>query len=285
MVGEPLSKSISPESPGFPAVVAELQRRLGASFVGRWLTLCGYLGERLQQLQLTTLDQYAERLRQGDASELRRVLELVTNGETYFFRQPQQLAFLTASVLPQLVQATPKTRSRVIWSAGCSSGEEVYTLAALALESGLFRDGSVRIVGSDIVAERLEKARQGYFSESSFRATNAEFSARHFSQTTRGALVGQSLRDICEFHQMNLLDESATSSVAQADIIFCRNVLIYMDDEARKLVETNLLSRLAAGGWLFLGPGERLLHVGAEFESLSARSVDAYRHLAHGGTA
>jgi chemotaxis protein methyltransferase CheR len=182
-----------------------------------------------------------------------------------------------------------RQRRRVrIWSAGCSTGEEAYTIAILLLESGLFagrrdEDGwDVRVYGSDLSKQCITAARRGVYGPSSFRSTEIAVRDKWFTEEGENAWsVAAEARALCHFGQMNLLDEERTHLVGRCDIIFCRNVLLYFDAGVRRRVISMFYDRLVPGGVLLLGHAESLLNVSTAFELLHLQEDLVYRKPAH----
>jgi chemotaxis protein methyltransferase CheR len=178
-----------------------------------------------------------------------------------------------------------KQRKRLhVWSAGCSTGEEAYTIAMLILESGLFEGWEVRVYGSDLSKKCIAAARRGVYGPTSFRTTTPEAKRAWFGLQSKhdaagGELYGVSAeaRALCHFGQMNLLDEERTHLVGRCDVIFCRNVLIYFDGPSRKRVIDMFHERLVQGGVLLLGHAESLLNVSTAFELLHLKEDLVYR--------
>jgi chemotaxis protein methyltransferase CheR len=237
------------------------------------------LRERLAILKLTTFAEYYQYLRFHPLApaEWEEAIELLTTNETYFFREDYQLRSFRAEVLPALA-ALAKTRKRVsIWSAGCSTGEEVYTVAILLVESGLFHGWDVRVYGSDISKRCVAAARRGVYGAAAFRAMPEDLKRRYFTEKSDGLYVHERIRALCHFGQMNLLDEEKARLLGRADAVFCRNVLIYFDAYARKRVIDIFHERLYPGGVLLLGHSESLLNVSTAFELLHLREDLVYR--------
>jgi chemotaxis protein methyltransferase CheR len=237
------------------------------------------LGERLAELELTTFDEYYKYLRfsgRRDA-ELDEAIELLTTNETYFNRQEYQLRAFRDELLPRLAD-TNSTRKRLqIWSAGCSTGEEAYTIAILIHMSGLFRDWEIRIVGSDISKRAVATARRGLYKGSSFRVMPDALRHEYFDETPDGWEVVEHVRKLCHFGQLNLLDAGKSSIVGRVDAIFCRNVLIYFDMRSKRRVIDNLYERLVPGGFLLLGHSESLLNLSTAFELVHLKEDLVYR--------
>ena len=236
------------------------------------------LRERLAVHHLTSFSAYYQRLFQnGGRAELDEAIELVAIHETYFFREEYQLTALKNEILPMLLSDTG-SRSRIsIWSAGCSTGEEVYSIAIAAREASLLSGREIRIFGSDISRRCLAAARRGVYGSSAFRATPADIRRRYFIDRSDGAHVSDEIRSMCSFGQLNLLDTPRTAIVGKVDVIFCRNVLIYFDDASRRRVIETFYERLSPGGFLLLGHSESLLNVSTAFELVHLRDDLVYR--------
>ncbi len=238
------------------------------------------LRERLRALDLPTFLDYYHYLkyRSEGPAELERAAELLTTNETYFFREEFQLKAFRDEILPALYERLEaQGRRRLsVWSAGCSSGEEVYTLAMLIEHSGLFDGWDVRIFGNDISRRVLRVARSATYGSSSFRAMPKEFEG-YFSRTPEGRQVVSRIRAMCHFGHLNLLDYGRTAIVGRVDVIFCRNVLIYLDAGSRRKVIDTFYERLVPGGFLLLGHSESLLNLSTAFELAHLKGDLAYR--------
>ncbi len=201
-----------------------------------------------------------------DAQELSYLYELLTTKETYFFRQEYQLRAFVDEVLPLIASEGSDAGRLTIWSAGCSSGEETYTLAMLLSESRLLSGWKIRILGTDLCASNIEHANRGVYRTSSFRSTTEEQRERFFTPVEGGWSVRKELRRMVHFSVGNLMEHGDARRVGRVDIIFCRNVLIYFDEEARRGVTELFFERLLPGGYLFLGHSESLLNTRTQFE-------------------
>jgi chemotaxis protein methyltransferase CheR len=260
------------------------------------------LRERLMVLKLASFTEYHHYLRFGVHAEAEwdEAVDLLTTNETYFFREDRQLRAFQNELLPLLHGGARPARRLSIWSAGCSTGEEAYTIAILVHQSGQFfprrrlasgqgwpfagaptnGDGDaswdVRVYGSDISRRCVAAARRGVYGESSFRATPDELRRAFFQERHDGWHVAETIRQMCHFGQVNLLDDRA-HVFGRADVIFCRNVLIYFDARARKAAIEMLYDRLNPGGVLLLGHSESLLNVSTAFELLHLKEDLVYR--------
>ncbi len=196
-----------------------------------------------------------------DGAAWNRLVSLATIGETYFFRHREQLDAFRRVGLPALMEARRSLEPLILraWSAGCSSGEEAYSLAIMLEEALPDRARwQVRVVGSDIDGEALERARAGVYGRWAFRAGGDE-RARWFRPVPGGEQIEGRIRDLVAFERHNLADPGATLPIAlggPADLVVCRNVTIYMSPEATRSVAARLYDALAPGGWLLVGPVE-----------------------------
>jgi chemotaxis protein methyltransferase CheR len=206
-------------------------------------------------------------------AEFDQVFDLVTTNETYFFREPAQLQAFTEEIVPDLLSRKPVKKIR-IWSAGCSSGEEPYTLAMLLQEAGWYDHAAFEIFASDINQQVLSKARKGLYRENAFRATPPAIRERYFRREPDGAVwrIADEIRNRVSFGRLNLYDEARVSLLGHLDVVFCRNVIIYFDDASKKVVVTNFYNRLIETGYLLLGHSESLISLSTQFK---------LRHLKH----
>jgi chemotaxis protein methyltransferase CheR len=237
------------------------------------------LAPRLQALGLATYADYHRFLRFDPArgAELDDAIDLLTTNETYFYREPLQLAAFALEILPELARTRATERRLRILSAGCSTGEEVYTLAVLVKDSRLFERWDVEIVGCDISRRCVAQARAGAYGEHAFRTPEAEPMRRWFHLRGGKWVVHDSIRQMVRFGRENLLDARALAGVSRVDVLLCRNVMIYFDVSARKQVLRTFHSKLRDGGWLLLGHSESLVNLTADFEMVHLQSDLVYR--------
>ena len=237
------------------------------------------LRERLVVLNITTFAEYYQYLRFSPLApaEWDGLVELFTTNETYFFREDFQLRAFRDELLPVFAERGKSKRRLSVWSAGCATGEEAYTIAILVHESGLFDGWEVRVFGSDISKRCVTAARRGVYGAPSFRVMSVDMRRQHFIERADGAHVADRIRAMCHFGQLNLLDEEKARILGRVDAIFCRNVLIYFDTQARRRVIDNFHDRLYPGGVLLLGHSESLLNVSTAFELLHLKEDLVYK--------
>ncbi|HET8675883.1 MAG TPA: protein-glutamate O-methyltransferase CheR [Blastocatellia bacterium] len=230
---------------------------------------------RLRLRGLSSFEVYESSL---DDPEMEEILDAVAVHETYFFREQQQLKIFSEQILPELIGARMPLK---IWSAGCSTGEEAYTIEMLLAEQGLLDHGLVSLTASDLSRRVVESGVRGVYSQSSFRTTDPIFREKYFVLESQGAWrVREELRALIKFEQFNLMQLNSHGWEATPpggfDLIFCRNVLMYFDETAVKRSLASLHSMLAEGGYLLLGHAESLMPLGTGF-----KPVQFGRELVH----
>jgi len=224
------------------------------------------LADRLAATGAGDFAAYFGRLR-SEPEEREALINAVTVNETYFYREEHQLACLSRSLLPDLITTRrPGDRIR-IWSAPCSTGEEAYSIAIWLLENWRLVDAyNIEIVGSDIDTRVLEAAREGLFGERALSRLSPELIETYFGPVRRHRReIIQDLKESVTFNQANLIDGPGLAAQGIFDVIFCRNVLIYFDDESRQIAARNLYDRLAPGGYLCLGHTESMSRISDRF--------------------
>ena len=257
-----------------------LAQRTGLSFAAdARASIERRLRERLAIVGAPTFGEYYQYLRFNPraAAEWEEAIDLLTTNETYFFREDYQLRSFSTEVLPMLHEQAKARKRLALWSAGCSTGEEAYTIAMLVVQSGLFDGWEVKIFGSDISKRCIATARRAVYGPSSFRSTPPEAKRAYFVERPEGLHVVERIKSLCHFGQMNLLDSERTRLLGRIDAIFCRNVLIYFDPHARRRTIEMFHERLYQGGVLLLGHSESLLNVTTAFELLHLREDLVYR--------
>ncbi|MEA2464196.1 MAG: chemotaxis protein methyltransferase CheR [Acidobacteriota bacterium] len=226
------------------------------------------LSPRARELNFDSFQKYFYFLQydpRADA-EFDQIFDLVTTNETYFFREPAQLTAFIDEIIPDLLSRKALKKIR-IWSAGCSSGEEPYSLAMLLQEAGWYDHAAFEIFASDINQQVLGKARKGQYRENAFRATTPALREKYFTKDTESTWrVKDEIRNRVSFGRLNLYDEARVSLLGHLDVVFCRNVIIYFDDSSKKVVVKNFYNRLVEGGYLLLGHSESLISLSTQFK-------------------
>ncbi len=235
---------------------------------------------RVRELGLSSFAAYHYLLRsQGSDDELGHLIDEVTTNETYFFRERRQLDALLSEILPEAMLGR---RARgggpvTIWSAGCSSGEEPYSVAMLALEAGLLPGADFRLYASDISRRMLRKAREGIYREASFRETEPHLRDRYFQEKDGRYLLSEPVKRLVDFIHLNLVDRAKMVLLGGMDVILCRNVIIYFDTETKQQVIETFHEKLRPGGHLLLGHAESLINLSTAFDLRSLRADLVYQ--------
>jgi chemotaxis protein methyltransferase CheR len=210
--------------------------------------------------------------------EMSEIVDILTVNETYFFREKGQLKAFIDEICVELGALKRNERKLRIWSAGCSSGEEPYTVAMLLLEKPeLFTGWQIEIIGSDINQKVLQAARRGVYRRNSFRTMDDYFLGKYFDETPEGYAIRDEVKRLVSFSSLNLMDAFRARFVARVDVIFCRNVLIYFHPEAKKKVIDMFYERLQDGGYLLLGHAESLMNVSTAFSLKHLRNDLVYQ--------
>lgn len=229
------------------------------------------LSRRVEQRLLRSFREYEQFLRYDPHrdDEFSELVELLTTQETYFFRERYQMDALTREVLPEILERKKKTGNRTlrIWSAGCSTGEEPYTLAIVLSLCPLLRGWEWEVFASDISRNALQKARNAVYRPHSFRGEMPPEAARYFRPADGGLQeVVPEIRARVNFSAINLLDKDRLTLVRRLDAVFCRNVIIYFDSSTKRKVADLFYEKLEPGGFLFLGHSESLINLSTKFE-------------------
>ncbi len=225
--------------------------------------------------------EYLDRLTIGAArdTELHQLLNEITIGETYMFRHPAQLDALTTVVLPQIMQqkAALGLKRLRLWSAGCSTGEEPYTLAMFLLEEKQLAGWTFEILATDLNTRSLEASKAGIYGEYALRNTSPALRRKYFKDAGDKKLeVSDVLRSHVRFDRVNLSDDSKMVFLKGIDVIFCCNVLIYFDLASKKKVVQHFFTNLLPGGYFFLGHAESLFQVDEAFKLVHFPGTTAY---------
>jgi len=238
---------------------------------GIWLAahktalLTGRLSRRLRLLGLSSMAEYYQLVVQSDQQHERAImLDCITTNETHFFREPRRFEFLAQSVFPrwkQQAEAGQRQKRIRIWSAGCSTGEEPYSLAMMLLKHFGDEGWDLEVLGTDISTRVLEKARAALFPIDKSKEIPKDYLHAYMLKGTKdqeGLMnVAPEVHKLVRFSRVNLSADMYPLS-AECDLVFCRNVLIYFDQLSKKKVVTGLLRHLSPTGLLFVGHSENL---------------------------
>jgi chemotaxis protein methyltransferase CheR len=236
------------------------------------------VSQRLVAHQLNDIADYWSLLqrRPGNNGEINSLVRLLTNKETFFFREMHHFNVLREQLLPELLRATPQPLR--IWSAGCATGEEPYSLAITLLEYQA-RHGklAVQVIATDIDVVALEKARQGRYDERAVRQMPDDLCRRYFSFDGATYQILPAVAELVTFRVHNLAEDNNPPGLTNMSVIFCRNVTIYFDAEARDRLNARLASSLQEGGYLFVASAETIGHNRGRLELISIGNTFLFR--------
>jgi chemotaxis protein methyltransferase CheR len=230
------------------------------------------LSLRLRANNLPDFDKYYYMLKYDPqaAKELRALFDSVTTNETSFFRSPPQIQAFQEKALPEIMQIREQKGEKVLrlWSAGCSTGDEPYTMGIIIKEvlSDRLKEWDVKILASDISEKALKSARSSTYNDYTLRSVPPEIKKKYFVQNGSQFTVSDEIRMLVDLQYLNFNDSKRVKLMKGFDIIFCRNVLIYFDDAAKKRFVAQLYDNLNPGGYLFIGHSESLHNISRAFK-------------------
>jgi chemotaxis protein methyltransferase CheR len=227
------------------------------------------LGSRIKELKFQSCREYVFYLKYDKKREEEFIFiyDTLTTNETYFFREEYQLKAFIEEIIFDVIKYKENDRTIRIWSAGCSTGEEPYTIAMLLSSNKNIIEGfKINIFGSDISHRCLKIAREAVYNPNSFRTTTEENKRKFFEPAGDGKFrVTPNIREMVNFGHLNLMDRNKMGMLPTMDIVFCRNVLIYFDTPSRKIVIENFYDKLQKNGFLLLGHAESLINISTSF--------------------
>jgi chemotaxis protein methyltransferase CheR len=264
----------------FQRVRALVREQIGISLADSKRELVyGRLSRRLRALGLTGFHSYL-RLIEHNTDELQQLCNAITTNLTAFFRERHHFDYLTQELLPALERDNADSRRIRIWSAGCSTGEEAYSIAMVLLESlGHLRDWDIRILATDVDTGVLKQARRGVFSGERLEKVDSGRLVRWFTRIgdTNHYRVCPPIKQLVAFKFLNMVGEWPMHG--PFDVIFCRNVVIYFDRDTQRQIISRMAALQRAGDHLVLGHSESLLDVSTQYR-LANQTI--YRRRADG---
>lgn len=241
------------------------------------------LSNRIKELNLKTYNEYYNYLRfdNNRRDELTKLFEVVTTNETSFFRNPPQLEVFQRVVLAEAIARARQSGQKKIriWSAGCSTGEEPYTLAIILHETLRGEVGSwdIKITANDLSEAVLAAARRGIYNEYALRTTPKEMVDKYFQKDGNVYKIDPAMKKLVSFGQINLSDREQLKRVEKSQIVFCRNVIIYFDDEMKRKVINAFYDNLQPSGVLIIGHSESLHNISRAFQLEHHKGTILYR--------
>ena len=251
-------------------ICALLRRRTGHDFSRyKTATLVRRIERRMQVLQIPQVASYVEVLRQ-EPKEVEALFRDLLIGVTHFFRDPEAFAALAQDVIPKLVAETGQEGTIRVWTPGCATGEEAYSIAILLREALERTDLRLRaqVFAGDIDEDALEVARHGRYPEGVAEHISEERLERFFTKESHTYLVNKEIREMCVFSTHNLIRDPPFSRL---DLVVCRNLLIYLEGDLQRHVTNVFHYALRTGGYLFLGPSESLSGPADQFSTVDKK--------------
>ncbi len=240
------------------------------------------LSRILKERNLQNFEDYLYFLKySANKHDLSRLFDSVTTKETFFFREPQQFEVFIDILLPEIIKENfQKGRKDIkIWSAACSTGEEPYTIAMLLLEKSEAALFKKEIYASDISESALISARRGMYSAYSVRNIPQQYLVKYFKDSEGVYVLSDTVKSMVKFMNINLVDEKDVRQLKGIDIVFCRNVLIYFDDKAKKKAVSLIYDVLKPDGYLFIGTSESLHNITRAFRPIVINKVVVYQKV------
>lgn len=238
----------------------------------------GRLARRLRKLGLGSFAEYCELVASGNPDELQELTNAITTNLTSFFREKYHFEQLANEVFPQSERQRSNTKRLRLWSAGCSTGEEPYSLAVVMREAlAHLRDWDIKLLATDIDSAVVATAAEGVYAADRFTEVSAERTRRWFCPAAGRpgyCAASPELKELITFKQLNLLEPWPMRG--PFDVIFCRNVVIYFDKDTQRALFDRMAQLQEPGGWLFIGHSENLFNVTNRYK-LVGRTV--YRRL------
>lgn len=239
------------------------------------------LARRIEELEFDDFDQYLMFLTAGpyQVEEFQEMFNRITINETSFFRNEAQLDVFEQRVLPELLEKRKGTKRLRIWSSASSSGEEPYTLAIQIHRSLGVRlaDWKVEILGTDISEKVLKQAMTGVYPRYAIRTVNPMMLNRYFTEENGSYVLDPEIRSMVNFDKLNLKDTASAKRFGKWDVIFCRNVLIYFDDDMKLSCAKLFHQQLEDDGTLFIGHSETLRNLDVGFQQMNDPQAFAYQ--------
>ncbi len=240
------------------------------------------LSRVIKEKNLRSYDDYLYYLKYSATKpDIARLFDAVTTNETFFFREPQQFEVLANNLIPQIVKENAQMGRKdiKIWSAACSTGEEPYTIAMILLEKSELMNIRKEIYASDISESVLMSARRGMYVGYSTRNIPPQYLAKYFKDSGGIYLLSENVKSLVKFMNINLIEEREVRQLKGIDIVFCRNVLIYFDDKAKKKVVSLIYDVLRPKGYLFIGTSESLHNITRAFRPIVINKVIVYQKV------
>ena len=241
--------------------------KYGLNLLNKKHLIEGRLACMLVEKGISSFTSYVDRIIAGEQGEILQMMNKLTTNYTYFLREPAHYSLLRDTILPQLEQKK-QDKSLNIWSAGCSTGEEPYTISMILKDyfGKQWDQWDTRILATDISQKALHVAEQAIYSEQAVGELPKGWAAAYFEKKENQYQVCQALRDNVTFRQFNLMEQIKFK--VKFDVIFCRNVMIYFDNEDKENLVERFYQATNPGGWLLIGSSETIPRSSTNYQFL-----------------
>ncbi|GAB5047000.1 CheR family methyltransferase [Thermodesulfovibrio sp. TK110] len=240
------------------------------------------LSRILKEKNLRNFEDYLYFLKySANRNDIARLFDAVTTNETFFFREPQQFEVFSNNLIPQIIKENNQMGRRdiKIWSAACSTGEEAYTIAMILLDKPELVSFRKEIYASDISESVLMSARKAMYGSYSVRNVPPQYMAKYFKDSGGIYVLSETVKSMVKFMNINLIEEKEVKQLKGIDVVFCRNVLIYFDDKAKKKAVSLIYDVLRPKGYLFVGTSESLHNITRAFRPVVINKVVVYQKV------
>ena len=240
------------------------------------------LSRILKEKNFRGFDDYLYFLRySANRSDFSKLFDSITTNETFFFREPPQFEVLANYLLPQIIKENTQMGRKDIklWSAASSTGEEAYTIAMLLLEKPELVSIRKEIYASDISESVLMSAKRAMYGSYSVRNVPPQYMAKYFKDSGGIYSLSETVKSMVKFMSINLIEEKEVKQLKGIDVVFCRNVLIYFDDRAKKKAVSLIYDVLRPKGYLFVGTSESLHNITRAFRPMVINKVVVYQKV------
>ncbi|MEN2994879.1 MAG: protein-glutamate O-methyltransferase CheR [Thermodesulfovibrio sp.] len=240
------------------------------------------LSRILREKNLKNFEDYLYFLKySANKNDLTRLFDAITTNETFFFREPQQFEVFAKNIIPQVIKENTQIGRKdiKIWSAACSTGEEPYTIAMILHDLPELVSFKKEIYASDISESVLMSAKRAIYGTYSVRNVPPQYMAKYFKDSGGMYVLSEVIKSMVKFLNINLIDEREVKQLKGIDVVFCRNVLIYFDDKAKKKCVSLIYDVIRPKGYLFVGTSESLHNITRAFRPIVINKVIVYQKV------
>ncbi len=226
----------------------------------------GRLNKRLRELEFSSFSQYCIYLKTHTDKEKTKFINAITTNLTSFFREMHHFSYLESHVIPELIEKNAHTRKIRIWSAGCSTGEEPYSIAMLLTQIPALAGWDIKILATDLDSDVIKKAESNVYACDRIQGVDSKFKRYIIEGENETVSIDPNVKNMIRFRVLNLLDTWPFKNTF--DIVFCRNVVIYFDKNTQEMLFSRYAKNISNSGYLFIGHSETLNKLSTDFSSV-----------------